>query len=509
MGMKILKTKKKENSWWVLIAIGLGVFMAMMDITIVNIAIPTIQHEFSMSYVNTQWIVNAYTLTYTVSILLISKLGDIYGKKLFFLLSMGLFTIGSLLCALATSGVILNICRGIEGIGGAGILGLSMALIGDNYEGKQRAFILGIWGGIVGFGTSIGPLFGGIIVQYINWRAIFLINIPIGIIAIILGIKYITENFHNENESKHVDILGIILSTLMVFCFVYGFLNKESHITDSWLNLNVLGWLIFGLILLFIFILWENHVSYPMMNLTLFKNPSFVGSCVAGFSIAVGLYAFFTYLTILVQDYMGYSPLDVGLQRLIISAFPLLLGALVGYIMGKIGSRIIASSSLLLEAIGVILMDLMLGYHLNWVFLIPSFIFLGLGNAGINPAISQAALLDVKPQNMGMASGINNVFRQFGNCLGVVMLGLIVNDGYHKTLVQHIHNPKIVHIISKAGPFSGLEMSQLFNKIPNISLIIRHAYYNGIHELLWFTSIFFILSSIICWFLIKDKRKNK
>ena len=143
-----------------------------------HIALPTIQHEFNMSYVNTQWIMNAYTSTYNIAILLMSKLGDMYSKKLFFLLSMLIFTIGSLLCSLAPNILILNISRGIEEIGGAGILGLSMALIGDNYEGRQRAFILGIWGNIVGFGTSIGPLVGGLLVQYFNGHSIFLINIP-------------------------------------------------------------------------------------------------------------------------------------------------------------------------------------------------------------------------------------------------------------------------------------------------------------------------------------------
>lgn len=274
-------------------------------------------------------------------------------------------------------------------------------------------------GGIVGFGTSIGPLIGGLIVQYINWRTIFLINIPIGIIALIIGIKYITEKQHTNDH--HLDLLGMIISTIMVFCLVYGLLTKENHITSSWFSLNIMGWLITGIGLLIIFILWEKHVKYPMMNLKLFKNPSFVGSCVGGFAIAVGLFAFFTYLTILMQNYMEYSPLEVGLQRLIISAFPLILGALMGYIIGKIGSRVIASSSLFIEALGALTMTLMLGYHLNWQFLIPAFIFMGLGNAGINPAISNAALLDVKPQDMGMASGINNVFRQFGNCLGVVI----------------------------------------------------------------------------------------
>lgn len=498
--------QEKQTSWLVLIAIGMGILMAMLDVTIVNVALPTIQHEFHTNYVSTQWVVNAYTSTYAISILLISKLGDMYGKKLFFLLSMAIFTIGSLLCALAPNSLFLNISRGIEGVGGAGILGLSMALIGDNYEGKQRAFILGIWGSIVGFGTSIGPLVGGILVQYINWRSIFLINVPIGIIAIGIGIKFITEKHHEVD--RHLDIPGMILSTAMVFCLVFGLLNKENDITASWMTPNIIGWLIAGIVLLIVFILWEKHVAHPMMNLDLFKNPSFVGSCVAGFTIAIGLFSFFTYLTILMQDYMGYSPLEVGLQRLIISAFPLVLGAFVGYVVGQIGSRIIASGALLIEGVGVLVMNLMLGYHLQWTFLIPAFIFMGLGNAGINPAISNAALLGVKPQNMGMASGINNVCRQFGNCLGVVVLGLIVGDGYQRSLIAHLGHTTAAQAIIKAGPFSGMIMAQKFHQIPHITTIVRHAYYDGIHELLWFSFAFFIIAGILCWFLIKSAPKE-
>lgn len=498
-------SQKNKNNWFVLISIGLGVFIAMLDITIVNIALPTIQQEFNTNYVTTQWIVNAYTLAYTVSILLISKLGDIFGKKLFFIISISIFTIGSLLCAIAPNSCFLNISRGIEGIGGAGILGLSMALIGDNYEGKQRALILGIWGGIVGFGTSIGPLIGGIIVQYFNWRIIFLINIPIGIIATILGIKFIKEKF--KVTDHHIDILGMIISCLMVFCLVYGLLNKENYINLSWLNPKIIKWIIGGFILLITFILWENHTKYPMMNLKLFKNPSFVGSCIGGFTISFGLFAFFTYLTILMQIYMNYSPLEVGFQRLTISAFPLILGTFVGYIMGKIGSRIIASGSLLIEAIGAITMNFMLGYHLNWEFLIPAFIFMGLGNAGINPAISNSALLDVQPKDMGMASGINNVFRQFGECLGIVVLGLIINHNYCQSIIANLSNKKIAGFIAQAGPFSGMEMAHKFNNIPNITEIIRHAYYYGIHKTLLFTSILFIISSILCHILIKKNNQ--
>lgn len=496
---------KQSNNWWVLIAIGLGVFMAMLDVTIVNVALPTIQREFNASYTNTQWVVNAYTITYAVATLIIAKLGDLYGKKLFFLISLGIFTLGSLFCSLAPNDLILNLSRGFEGIGGSGVLGLSMALIGDNYNGKQRAFILGIWGGIVGFGTSIGPLVGGILVQYFNWRAIFVINVPLGIIAVIIGIKYITEKKHPVD--RHVDILGMIMSALMVFCIIWGLLNKENNPDATWLDIHVIGWLIAGIILLVIFVLWELRQKHPMMDLSLFLRPTFIGANLAGFTISVGLFAFFTYLTILMQDYMGYSPLAVGLQRLIISIFPLILGAFVGKLIGRIGTRLVTSVALLLTGVGAALMLLMLGYHTTWTVLIPAFIFMGLGNAAINPGVSNAALLNIKPQEMGMASGINNVFRQLGNCFGIVWLGLIVSDNYKTSLYHELGNSQLYHHLINAGPFSGMDIAKVLNN-EHMTTIIRHAYYNGMHHLLIFTMLLFAITAVITFILLKPNHQN-
>lgn len=491
---------KSNNSWWVLIAIGLGVFMAMLDVTIVNVALPTIQREFNASYVDTQWVVNAYTITYAVATLIVAKLGDLYGKKLFFLISLAIFTLGSLFCSLAPNDLILNLSRGFEGIGGSGVLGLSMALIGDNYSGKQRAFILGIWGGIVGFGTSIGPLVGGFLVQYFSWRSIFVINVPLGIIAVIIGIKYITEKRYEVD--RHVDILGMIMSTVMVFCIIWGLLNKENNASFTWTNLHVMGWLIAGIILLVAFVLWELWQKHPMMDLTFFLRPTFIGANLAGFTISMGLFAFFTYLTILMQDYMGYSPLEVGLQRLIISLFPLILGAFVGKLIGKIGTGIVTSAALLLTGIGAALMLWMLGYHTTWTVLIPAFIFMGLGNAGINPGVSNAALLNIKPQEMGMASGINNVFRQLGNCFGIVCLGLIVNNSYKNSLYHELGNTNLYHHLVAAGPFSGMDIANALHN-NHLTVVIRHAYYNGMHHLLIFTTILFVVTAILTFILIR------
>lgn len=274
----------------------------------------------------------------------------------------------------------------------------------------------------------------------------------------------------------HVDFLGMLLSTAMVFFLVYGLLNKENNINASWLDPNISGWLMVGDHHVSDFIVWEQHTMHPMMNLKLFKNPSFVGSCIAAFTISMGLFAFFTYLTILMQDYMGYSPLEVGLQRLIISAFPLFLGTFVGYLRGRISSRIVTTVSLILEACGVLAMNLMLGYHLEWTFLIPAFIFMGLGNAGINPAISSAALAGVKPKprNMRMTSGINNVCRQFGNCIDIVVIGMIIGNGYKMSLLDHLGNNQLTRTISFNSSYTNYYQTCLLRWNPSLIMDVPY-----------------------------------
>lgn len=495
--------KTKKSSWLVLIAISLGVFMAMLDVTIVNVALPTIQAEFHTNYVNTQWVVNAYTASYTVALLIVTKLGDMLGKKRFFLIAIILFTLGSLFCSIAPNDLILNLSRGLEGIGGAGILGLSMALIGDNYSGKQRTFILGIWGSIIGFGTSIGPLIGGILVQYFNWRSIFMINIPIGLFALIVGHKYIRENYHPTEI--HFDLFGMLMSTLMVLCLVMGLLNKEDRPALSWISLPIGGWLIAGFICMIIFIIWELRQKYPMMDLHLFKNTAFVGSCIGGFMATFGLFSFFTYLTILMQDYMGYSPLAVGEQRIVISIFPLILGPVMGAITGRMGSRNVMFFAMFITGAGLVTMNLMLGFHNNWLYLLPAFVLMGLGNAAINPSVSNAALLNIKPEEMGMASGTNNVCRQFGNCLGILVQGIIVRNSFKAHLTNVLPANHLRRLIINAGPFSGREMMHRF---PQYHLAIHNAYYLGIHHLLIVTATLFILAAFICYFLVRKTEKQ-
>ncbi|WP_260144592.1 MFS transporter [Levilactobacillus brevis] len=228
----------KQSKWYVLGTVSLAVFMAMLDITIVNVALPDIQKSFTVSFTSLQWVLNAYTLVYAVMLLPVSKLGDRLGRKWVFLGGLALFIIGSLADGLATSDTWLNLARGFQGIGGAAMMSLSLSIVTASFPAKQRGLALGIWSSAVGLAVSGGPLIGGILVDTWGWRSIFWINVPIGLFAIIMGLIFITDRARQETAA--LDWLGLLLSALMIFGTVLGLIQKGMHPSYAWTNSHLL-----------------------------------------------------------------------------------------------------------------------------------------------------------------------------------------------------------------------------------------------------------------------------
>lgn len=515
--------KVPAKSWWILVAVCLGVFMSLLDVTIVTVALPAIQTDFNASFTNLQWIINAYTLVYAFMLLLISKLGDLFGRKLMFNITLTIFTLGSLACSMASSDLMLVIFRGIQAIGGSGLMSLSMSIVASTFKGKSRGLALGIWGSVSGLSTALGPLVGGILVSAFNWRAIFLLNVPIGIIALIMSISFIAESEKVHNSS--IDFLGMAISTIMVFCLILGLIQKENHYEYSWTNWHVASLLVSGLILLIAFILLENHLKNPMIDLSIFKQRGFVGSCIASFAIGGGLYAFFTYLTILMQNYMGYSALQTGTRQLVISIFSIVLGPFAGNLSSYIKPKYMISGSLILAGCGMLLARFNLGFSATWEVLIPSFILFGIANSLINPSISNSAVSSVDPKHIGMASGVVNVFRQFGTSFGIVFLGLTLTTTYHNHIASGFNAitqlpVQVKHGLTKAlyaaGPFSGKEVinsprASAFHNFPffsDIEKVVTHAYYYGMHDVFVASAILFIAAGVLCFFLFESKSKS-
>lgn len=519
------EAQNNSKRWWALTAVCIAIFMALLDVTVVNVALPTIQKSFNDTFDQLQWIVNAYTLMYAISLLLISKLGDIFGRKLMFILCLSLFTVGSLAGSMAPNDSLLILFRGIQGIGGSGMMSLSMSIVATMFQGRERGLALGIWSSVAGLSTASGPLVGGLLVQYFSWRAIFLVNVPIGIIAIIMSILFIIKSKHEEHVK--IDWIGMIVSTLMVFCFIFGLIQKENHVSYSWTNWHVASLLIAGALLLIFFIWVEHKLTSPMIDLSIFRSTSFIGTCIASFVLGGGMYAFYTYLTVLMQNYMGYTALQTGFRQMLISSFSLVLGPITGSLTNRIRPRYLITGALLLMGGGMLSALLNLGYSSTWTVLILSFVLFGLGNALINPPISSTAIESVEPRHIGMASGVVNVFRQGGTSFGVVILGIMLTNTFNSKVtsgLSHIHNlpgaakTGLQKGLFAAGPFSGnavinspqaKQLHQIPGLFDQVKTAVFHAYYQGMNSVIATSLTMFSIAAVLCFILVSIKPRTK
>ncbi|HJF85954.1 MAG TPA: MFS transporter [Companilactobacillus farciminis] len=516
--MQLSKTK-----WWVLGTVSLAVFMAMLDITIVNVALPNIQKDFSVTFSSLQWILNAYTLVYAVMLLPVSKLGDRIGRKKVFLGGLFIFIIGSIADGLALNDLWLNIARGFQGIGGAAMMSLSLSIVTTAFPNKQRGLALGIWSSAVGLAVSIGPLIGGTLVNSLGWRSIFWVNVPIGLMAIIMGLFFIKDNTHTD--TANLDWFGLITSALLIFSIILGLMQKESHYNYAWTNWNILIWFGTALLALILFIITESKVKNPLIELGLFKSSTFIGANIAAFTLGAGIYGVFTYLSILMQNYMGYSAFETGLKLLVISIFTLILGPITGMLSDKVGNRWLISIALFIGMAGILLINSMLKVPFEWTALYPGFILLGISNATLNPPISNAAMDSVKTKQIGMASGIINVFRQVGISFGIVILGISITNGYthtvnssmaHLTKLPSVLNEKLTAILHKTGAFAGQQIfadprAKNFQQLPifhQIQSIVYSAFNQGMHQAGIVIAILLAIGGIAALLLVKDKSHN-
>lgn len=427
-----MATSNNKRRWLALTALCVAVFMSLLDSTIVNVALPTIQTELRVSYADLQWVINAYTLSFAMCLLLAAKFGDLFGRKKVFLISLAIFTLGSLFSSLSQSALQLNLSRLFQGVGGAGMMALSMTIVAETFDEKERGIAFGIWSSVVGVATALGPVIGGLLIKGFSWRSIFFINLPIGIVALIMGSRYVDETFGNRHEK--IDWLGMIVSTVMIFCLVFGLVQKEAHANYSWLDYRISSFFVAGLILLIFFVIIEKKSKQPMIDLDIFKSLPFIGTALASFCLGAGLYAFFTYMTIWMQNYLRYSAEQTGLQQLAIGMMSLIIGPIAGILSNRFAKRWLIGAGLFLIGIGLFEIISVVSLEVTYINYLAGFVIIGIGNAIVNPPLSGAAVDSVDRRFVGIASGVVNVFRQLGSLFGVVVLGLVLSGGFRAGL---------------------------------------------------------------------------
>src|ERR1700761_5214264 len=408
-----------DKKWWTLIAVCVGIFMLLLDVTIVIVAQPSIQAGLHASFSDVQWTLDAYALPRAALLLTAGSLADRYGRKLMFAIGLTVFTLGSLLCGLAVTPLMLILSRSAQGIGGAMMFATSLALLGHSFRGRERGVAFGVWGAVVGIATALGPVLGGIITTDWDWRGIFLVNIPIGVFALAVTIWRTDES--RSPQATRPDWAGFVLLTAGLVSLVYGLIRAGEN---SWSDAGVIACLAAAAVLLAAFGFTETRVAHPMFDMSLLRVPTFSGGAIAAFAMNGSLYAVLLYLVIYLQDVLGYSALGAGLRVAIISLAQLVTSVLAGRFSQRVPVRWLIGPGLLLVGVGLVLTAGLTGDS-AWTHLIPGFIVAGLGSGLVNPPLASTAIGVVPPQKAGMASGVNSTFRQIGIAAGIAAYGSI------------------------------------------------------------------------------------
>src|SRR5689334_4846663 len=337
-----------ERKSWTLVAVCTATFMLLLDITIVNVALPAIQRALDASFSDLQWVVDAYALALATCVLTAGSLADLFGRKRIFMLGIVLFTAASLACGLANDALFLIIARGVQGIGGAMMFATALALISQEFHGKERGTAFGIWGATIGAAVAIGPLAGGVLTSWLSWRWIFLVNIPIGVLAIVLALRVLHES--SDPEHSRIDPPGLVTLTSGLFCLILGLIEGNDH---GWTSGLILSLLVVGALLLAAFVATQTRDGATMIDLALFTRPAFVGAQTTAFAISASMFAMFLFLTLYLQNILGLSPLETGVRFLPLSLVSFFAAPLAGRLVANVPVRALIAFGLALNAIAM------------------------------------------------------------------------------------------------------------------------------------------------------------
>ncbi len=409
-----------QRKWWTLLAVSVATFMLLLDITVVNTALPSIQRDLSASFTDLQWVVDAYTLALAAVVLTAGSIADRIGRRAVFAVGLGIFAASSLAAGLAPDATFLNISRAVEGIGGAAMFAVSLALVAQEFAaGRERATAMGIYGATIGAAVAVGPLVGGAITDSLGWRWVFFLNVPIGIAAIAVTFAKLRES-RNPNATR-VDWAGLATFSTALLLLVLGLLRGND---DGWTSATIVSLLAGAAVMLAAFVVIERRVAEPMLPLELFRNRAFTGVQLAAFAVSVSLFALFLYLTLYLQNYLGYSPLQAGLRYLPITLVPFFVAPVAVALMARLQARVMMAIGLVGVGAGLLLMSGLTATS-GWTALLPGFLVAGVGVGLLNPVIADVAVSVVPKERSGMAAGINDTFRQVGVAVGVAAWGAI------------------------------------------------------------------------------------
>ena len=437
-----------DRRWRALLIVCVGVFMLLLDITVVNVALPDIQKELHTSFTDLQWVVDAYALLLATCMLNAGTIGDWIGRKRVFVVGVGIFTAASAACGAATTPLFLNLARGVQGVGGAVMFAVSLAILSQEFHGRERGTAFGIWGATIGLAVAIGPLVGGILTEYAGWRWIFFVNVPIGALCVVGALRVLHES--RDDQHAGFDLPGFLLFGAGLFTLVLALLRGRSW---GWSSATTLGLFAASAATLTAFVLVQLRRESPMFDMALFRKPTFAGAQIVAFAISSSMFAQFLFLTLYLQNYLQLSPLQAGLRFLPLSLVSFVVAPLAGRLSARMPVRILLTGGMTLVGVALLLMH-GITPRSTWTTLLAGFVVGGIGVGLVNAPLASTAVGVVEPRRAGMASGINNTFRQVGIATGIAGLGAIFQS--RSSLVDGLN---LILLVASFVAFAGAALA--------------------------------------------------
>ncbi|NMO88725.1 DHA2 family efflux MFS transporter permease subunit [Actinomycetospora sp. TBRC 11914] len=405
--------------WWPLVAVCLGTFMLLVDVTIVNVALPPIAASLGTSFGGLQWVIDGYALALAALLMVTGTLADRFGRRRLYLVGLGVFAVASLACGLAPSVGALVAARVVQGVGGAAMFATTAALIATTYHGRQRGTAFGVWGAVNGLAAACGPLLGGLLTEAWGWRAIFLVNLPVAVLAVVLTLVVVSGS--GAGGGARVDVAGAATFTVASAALVYGLVSVGE---DGWGATATVVALVLAAVALVAFVVVERRAAAPMLDLALFANRSFAALLAAAAVLQAAAFAHLALVSIWLQSVLGLSPIRAGLVALPLSLASFVVSVSAGrFLHGGSPARPIAGG-LALIGVGVLLMTLVAPTSGPWV-LVTGLVVAGLGVGLATPVLVSATLAVLPPARAGVGSAAVNTFRQLGLAVGLAVLGTI------------------------------------------------------------------------------------
>lgn len=415
--------------------------MIMLDNTVVNVALPSIERDLHIGIKELEWVVNAYALTFAVLMLTGGKLADLLGRRRIFFAGLAVFTLSSLACGLATSAGWLIAGRAVQGVGAALMNPATLSIITATFPPRQRGMAIGVWAGVSAMALAIGPLVGGLLTERINWSWIFFVNVPVGVLGLIVGRLFIDES-RDTSAVQRLDLPGLAASAIGLLALTYGLIEANTYGWASGRILALFGVAALGLVA---FVLLERHQKVPMLDLSLFRNATFAGANAVALLVTLSMFGVFFFVSLYMQNTLGYSAVKAGASFLPMTVLIILIAPVAGRQSDRIGSRWLMTAGMAMTG-GSLLVFSQLGVHSSWWNLLPGMVIGGFGMAITMTPMTSAALGSVPITKAGVGSGVLNTFRQVGGALGIALMGAIMASQAKASLASgHTRPEAFVH----------------------------------------------------------------